>query len=593
MFTRSLIRASAACAALVTFNPANAAEFELPVEDRGSAWFAPSFVANNRPMCAAALEAEHAIFFAPDDDAPEIPGLIELSTENGVIEDPDVVVLEKYPLELTLTLPDRSRAFVYFYGYGGCGSACETGAVAIDDDRMVEQQFQRYRQSFELPHGLPLTHRYGPDRWRLFKASDGDFYLRGTLEDHTQWYRVAAADRFELACDIALKPDTRSGMDATYSKAAADAIESLRVAADHMAGDPGDCGSMHTPGRWAVYRARSLEAALYRPWAVVERHAYESANSGGDYARIVDELKLWSLGGVMEYRDFAAYQTQFARTAATVTEFYRAKFGWAPARATQMAEAALKGAISSGFGFYAYEPYTGAEEQLLREAILARAPLEEIRNIAVDPKEIDRAGQDSILNVAIDYPEALRYLLERGFDPNISNILESPAALAASWFNKGLICEQPWDPNVSTLDGAICEQDRIEPFVKSWKTQASSARANKLRALIRDNATSCAATEAGRHYRLAPKQYYRSFLIYALHRANEKIDVSQIRWPAFAPNGVVTAMPGAQVAGVEVVDSLRLGDDAVTLLEVPVRDTNSDPHKIGLWIDGRECKAEL
>src|SRR5688500_13623143 len=97
-----------------------------------------------------------------------------------------------------LRLPDRSQAFLYFFGYPGCGGACETEKVGIDDKRIVESQFeQAARESAELPGAVPLTHRYGPDRWRLFKSSNGDFYLRGTLRDHTQWYRVAAADRFE------------------------------------------------------------------------------------------------------------------------------------------------------------------------------------------------------------------------------------------------------------------------------------------------------------------------------------------------------------------------------------------------------------
>jgi hypothetical protein len=770
MHNPGLIRASAACVVLALSHLACAADLHLPREERASAWFAPMLVTSNASMCGAALEAERDTFFNPLDDDPKVSGLTGLATQNSVVEDPDVVVLAEYPTELTLTLPDRSRAFLFFFAYPGCGGGCERAAVGIDDERIVEGKFEEAtRESFKLPRALPLTYRYGPDRWRLFKSSSGDFYLRGTLHDHTQWYRVAAADRFELACDIALKPDIRSGKAAVYSQELSDAIDSLRVAADRMAGHPGDCGSMHTPGRWAQYREKNLETALYRPWAVVERHQFESNNSGGDYARIVQQLQLWSLGGVKEYRDFGAYQSQFSRAAAILTSFYRARFGWTPERAAETAEAALEGAISSGFGFYEYEPYPGQGERQLRDAILSRAPLEKIRGMAVDPKGIDRAGEDSILNLAIEYPEALSYLLDKGFDPNIGNgfgktplmyaaqynqlasaelllragadpnattylssdrcaytintshwtplhyaaryssarlikllrehgavtfiqstsyqgneypldrlqryagfgvtedrnphiaeseflglavllavpsdeeklamatdqiararwdyaagdaqrayqrlrlalfaqpdqpdaiadlplialragnigpaisaadraitTLKTPAALAAAWFNKGLICEHPQAREVFTLDRARCELDTLEPFVNSWKAQPSPARANKLRTLIQKSAASCRA-ESGRHYRVALVDPYGSFRVYVLHRSSETIDGSQIRW---------------SIPGVKVVDRFSLGEDAMTLLEVPLGGNVAAPTQLEIVIEGKECAPQ-
>jgi len=772
MLKHPLVRASAACLVLLASRPTCAAELQLLGEDRGSAWFAPKLITNTQPMCAAALEAERETFFNPLDQSPKVAGLVEITTENAVIADPDVEMLSERALELALTLRDRTRAFVYFFGYPGCGGGCEGGAVGIDDKRIDGGAYESTQESLDLPRGLPRADRYGPNRWRVFKSVDGDFYFRATFEDHTQWYRVASKRSFELACDIALKP-TSSGLRAVYSPEVTGAIESLRIAADRMAGGAGGwCGSMQTPSRWMERRKDSLEAALYRPWAVVEvkRREYESANSGGDYARIIDQLELWSLGGATEYRDFAAYKSQFARTAAIVAEFYRKMSGWSAPRAQAMADAALKGAISSGFGFYEYDPYPGPGEQQLRRALLSKAPMDQIRSLDFDAKAIDREGFDSVLDVAIEYPEALSYLLEKGFDPNIGNafgktplmyaaqynqltsaeillkagadpnatthdpndscaymiettsvtplhyatryssarltqllldngalpfvrstgsnggfprdqlqryagvgvvdernphiaeaevavlmqlldlpsaaekaavatdlvararseyaqgnatkayqhlqlallispdrpealadlplialranrvgaaisaadqatrVLTSPAALAASWFNKGLICADPRAKDAHTVDGARCAPDQVEPFVKSWKLQSSPARGNKLRALIRESEASCAV--AGRHYRLAYKDYHTSFRIYVLHRPGEQIDVSKIRWPP-AP---------WVVAGAKVVETFRVGDDAVTLLEVPVR---GDRQKVGLVIEGEECEREL
>lgn len=775
MATFDSIRASAVCVALAIPHFASAAvELRLPEPDRGSAWFAPALVTHNREMCDMALQAERSEFFAPDDPQPDITGLAALTTKDDKpIADPDVAALNEYPLELTLTLPNRSRAFVRFEGYPGCGGGCETAAVRIDDERIVDDQ------SAEV---LPRTDRYGPNRWRLFKDPGGDFYLRGRLDDHTQWYRVAASNRFELACDIALRPDTSNGKAAVYSQEVFDAIESLRVAAARMAGDGSGCGGM-AARFWPRYRQENLEMALYRPWAVVERHEFESDNSARDYARIADQLQLWSLGGVMEFGALTAYQTELARATASVAQFYRAKFRWAPDRAAEMADAALKGAISSGFGFYDYFPYRGLGERELRQAILSRAPLEQIRSITFNVGQIDREGQDSILNVAIEYPEALGYLLQNGFNPNIGNefgktplmyaaqynqaaaaelllnagadanatthlpqdscafsivtesltplhyaaryssarliqllldrgavtfiqstggghpeypldrlhryagageenernphiaaaeidglarllaipsdsqrhtmatdlvtrarsaysrgdteqayqklrlallaqpdrfdaiadlplialragyigpaisaanratrTLTRPDALAAAWFNKGLICEHPQALEVVTIDDARCDLDPLQPFVQSWKLQPSAVRGDKLQALIHEKSASCLATDPGRHYRIALKDLYQSFRIYALHPAKEEIDTAQIRWAGYeSQSGPVEP----KLAGAHVVDRFSLGEQEVTLLEVPVSHMSGNPRKLRLWIEGRECSPEL
>jgi ankyrin repeat protein len=782
MLVHHLIRMSAACLVFVVSSLACAADLYLPHEDRASAWFAPKPITNVRPMCAAALEAERDTFFNPFDGNPKISGLTELPTENAVIEDSSVVVLDDYPLHLDLQLRDGSHAFIRFFGFSGCGGACETGSVGIDDEPILEGRVDRSETTFEWPSGLMRTDRYGPNRWRLFESADGDFYMRGTQDDHTQWYRIASTTGFELVCDIALKPDTSGSQLAVYPPEVPGAIESLRIAAERMAGTGGDCGSMHTPSRWAESRKQGLEAALYRPWAVVERHEYESENSGGDYSRIIEQLRLWSLGGVTEHRSFIAYLTQFDRTAAFVGQFYRTKFNWTTDRAKEMADAALKGAISSGFGFYMYDPYPGPGEQQLRWAILSRASMEEIRGFYFDAKAIDREGADSVLNVAIEYPEALSYLLEKGFDPNIGNAfgktplmyaaqynqvaaaeillkagadpnaatheavdrceyaigttnltplhyatryssaplikllldhgavtfipsagehsgeyprdrlqkyagiavmdernpniaeaevahlahmlalpsdaqklalatdlvarsrfeyargdaqrsyqhlrlaliahpdqhgaiadlpllalragyigaaisaadraintLTSPAALAAAWFNKGLICEHPQARQISTVDDAQCEPDTLEPFVRSWKLQPSPARGNKLRALIQQSAGTCAAADPTRHYRLALKDYYKSFRIYVLHRPDATIDVSQIRWPHESQY----QWKEPDVAGATVVETFRLGCDAVTLLEVPVSGVGGPPQNIRVLIEGQECARQL
>jgi hypothetical protein len=435
-----------------------------------------------------------------------------------------------------------------------------------------------------------------------------------------------------------------------------------------------------------------------------------------------------------------------------------------------MADAALKGAISSGFGFYDYDPYAGPGERELRQALLSRAPLDQIRSIVVNSKDIDRGGEDSILNLAIDYPEALSYLLEKGFNPNIGNgfgktplmyaaqynqvaaaemlldagadanaktnvpaydctytinssswtalhyaaryasarlirllrdrgavsyvqatgdrggeypldllqryagfgvteernphiaesefvalallltvpsdeqrlatvthlltsarleymdgdakkayqhlctallaqpdlpdavadlplvafraghigpaisaadraikSLKTPAGLAASWFNKGLICEHQLAGEAMTSDGARCDLDQLEPFVKSWRAQPSTARANKLRTMIQKSVSSCGPTESGRYYRAELLEPDRPFHVYVLHRSGETIDGWQVSWL------------GSEAVSGQVIDSFSLGRDAVTMLQVRLGSNGPIPAQIKLLIEGKEC----
>jgi hypothetical protein len=169
--------------------------------------------------------------------------------------------------------------------------------------------------------------------------------------------------------------------------------------------------------------------------------------------------------------------------------------------------------------------------------------------------------------------------------------LTSPAALAGAWFNKGLICEHPAARTAITVDRARCEWNTVEPFVNAWRTQASPARADKLRAIIRDSKASCSRANAARYYRITVDRLFESIRVYVLHSANETIDAWQIRWPPRAANGGFGPTPTVtDSAQTKVVEKLSLGRDVVTVLEARVRDPN-DRQKVRLVIEDQECAA--
>lgn len=728
---------------------------ELPAPERDSAWFAPTLTKRASALCDDVLRIERDRFFAPAAPASQIAGLMPIGEEGA----PAAPRLDGYFREHALTLPGGTQAFLYFIRHPGCGGACEGESVAIGTARIVEDRLRGASDEYRQSHIVPATRQ-----WQLYEASNGEFYLRGELDDRLQVYRAAAPAQWELTCEVSLIPD-----DAAYSDEIRRALGELGIAAAAMAGNAGDCGSLRTHSRWQAERPLRLRRALFQPWGMVESQSRSpSDNSYGDYQRVERNLQLWSLGGLTQYREFASYQKQFTQTADQVARFYVARFGWNDARAQQMADAALKGAISRTFGFYSYDPYPAPGEVQLRQAILSGASLEQIQALKFDVAAIDRANEDSILNLAVASPEVLRHLLDRKFDPNIANAfgktplmyaaqydqfasaemllkagadpnaatyqpddhcaymvwtrnvtplhyaarnaspeliallidngaltfsqsegnhsgeypidwlatragtdvtdkqnpqfpegefaavskalavpseeqkiamasdfvararaeytkgnavrayqhlraaliaqpgnpsaisdlplvalragyfapalvaaaqatqtLKDPGALAGAWFNKGLVCEQPKVRELGYFNGAVCESVVLEPFVKAWKMQPTSARANKLKALFKQSEWVCAPAGGSqtRSYRVSIRDDGNALRIHALHPRGVALDPSKVSWTTKA--GALKAI---------VVDELQLGEDTLTVLEVP---RSNDQFSI----DGQACKV--
>lgn len=190
---------------------------------------------------------------------------------------------------------------------------------------------------------------------------------------------------------------------------------------------------MQTHWRWRNGIRDSLYQALYRPWAMMQSgRGHYSENSNGDYSRIENQLRQWSLGGMVEYQDFKNYREHLATTERELETLYAKQFGWGKSKSAGLAREAVRNAISGGFGFYMYTPFDSPAEEALRGAILAHRPLADIQAIEIDNRLSSFSKIDSILNVAIGYPEALKHLLKKGADPNATNAFgKTPLMYAA------------------------------------------------------------------------------------------------------------------------------------------------------------------
>jgi hypothetical protein len=429
----------------------------LPI-DRDSAWFKPSLVVDQVAVCADILRVEQDAFFSTARAANhERPGFKLIRKMYGdPVADPQVEVVPDSFGQLILTLPSQQRVVVYFHNGGGCGGACENEQVLVAD-KVFDPLPSRGHDLAATPFAAG---------WTLFKSADGEFYALGYPESNLQAYRITPSLRTELACEVKMRPG-----DADRDEAVNSALKSLQefmTALAAMSQGAGHCGTLNAHQTRSNRASGAAWQTLYRPWGSrTWEHSPEGIiNNSDSWSQTADapdfHLYKWALSGVGEHRAFNRYRQQFGRTAADLSKFYQQKFGWSETQSDDAAARALLGVLDRGFAFSSGFDRFG-REQALRQAILERESLEEIGELyrahvrgakPVDPYR-EASQYDSVLNAAIEYPEALKYLLAQGLDPNVTNGFGKTPLMYAAQYDQlesaRILLEAGADPNAATF----------------------------------------------------------------------------------------------------------------------------------------------
>jgi hypothetical protein len=351
----------------------------------------------------------------------------------------------------------------------------------------------------------------------------------GVVDRQLEVYRAGSDAQWQLACRVQLEPDLNHNADPRVQQATA-SVHSLRAAAEDMARGEGYgmCGTMHTDSRWAGDFQHALDQVLFDPDATAISHQIPSENSYGDYPRIYEALQDWSLGGIFEFRALQTYDAQLKEATAVVKEFYQYAFHWSAPQSLEMAQASIPNAVSHRFGFYMYSPYSIPGERELRRALLTHQPMSAIHTIDIDLKALDKASHDSILNVAVEYPEALSYLLAHGADPNLANEFGKTPLMYAAQYNQltalKILLRAGADPN-STTNGAPgnCDYAIQKHNVTALHYAVKFASREVVQALLDSGAMSYIRTE---HY-IDPSQ--GSYPLEWLHDGNSKLSAEDIK----------------------------------------------------------------
>ena len=394
------------------------------------AWFKPKLTVNADPICNTLLLATRTKFLSLDSQYGDLVGFTRISGpfQNNKDSNSGIQFLEDDPRQFIFTSSSGSKLFGDFMNIGGCGGGCETEKLLISDEK--------------FPAGAPADRQSTASTpaapgWSLLKDHKDSLYAQGIVDGHSQLFRIVSPKNWHLSCDIALKPDNLQESNKSEVQAVVKEIKALITVTGGLSRGAGNCGSMGTAWRWQNNVKENLYETIYRPWTLSAwKNDRFSENSFGDYTRIEEQLKLWSLGGLDEYRDFKLYQKQLAKTIKALTNFYIKQFGFSSTSSLRMARRATTNAISLSFGFYMFDPYPLLAERQLRAAILEHKPMSKIRATQFDGLLTDFSKEDSILDVAVEYPEALHYLLDKGANPNVSNEFGKTPLMYASQANQ-------------------------------------------------------------------------------------------------------------------------------------------------------------
>jgi hypothetical protein len=411
----SLPAAALACAALVSLvsgSPAHAQSPEIPTVNVANAWFKPTLTRNDDPICEPILKETVDRFMTPE--PIQLPEYEEPGPLAGLTRVERGTLKEESPGEWIL--PGREGPmYMRFDRDSGCGGACESESLRLSNR--------------PLPGSSVVAQTPFAPEWALYTDGSGNYFAvswaDGMQLASISVYRLTQTASLKLSCQMKMAP-TEQEAPAAARTLREESLLPFQRAVHALMGGVGWCGTMRTHDHWMGDVENATFQTLFRPWAMQD----EIRDEHGTYDKDLLNLDLWSLNGLVQYETLTAYRTQFERTRSALASFYAAQFRLQPRESMSLATKALEATASTGIRFYSYSP--PFKDKSLRRAILERRALREIREIPLDPAAQDAGSEDSVLNIAIPYPEALRYLLEKGFDPNKPNAFgKTPLMYAA------------------------------------------------------------------------------------------------------------------------------------------------------------------
>lgn len=436
----------------------------LTSEQRRGSWFAPSLTTNANPICGSVLESLSNRFYDTNStDAlderrwqpPEIAGATLLREEDLAAQaltpaeiDADDVISDTN--EGRFVELDGQRIFLTWRTYNGCGGACErVTVIGSPTPRASQQRDSNYAKETEF-----MTRRSWV--YRIYRSQAQSVFAATMDDDRFVFLQLRPGGGWTKACEVALTPQTRIGSLGSEALAASNELSALLSTLDPAMGvESPDCGQLQSHERFTQALGDASWRVLFQPWALSDG---QSAATAGDIE--LPSLQSWSSAGLYEHDAYLRIRAQVPRTISAVANFYVSTNHWPRAISVRLAQGATIAAIGKGVRMPYYQPYVAAGEEQLRAAILDGKPLETIQSYTSNIKSLNATAEerDNILSTAVRHPEVLRYLIEKGVDPDRGNAL-----------GQLLLHTEDHECDTAALCRAVCVPSRHRVADREWR----------------------------------------------------------------------------------------------------------------------------
>lgn len=400
------------------------------------AWFKPELLENNSPVCQKILDNVMEGFFSS-----KFYTLYQSKNEETLIagaygsSNVEQVIIDNKPVYIRIALAH------------GCGGACEgeqaiTSTSPIDVNmRYVGDFSDAQRQHMPAPTTISNT--------RFVKANDGNYYLI-SIDDSVEVNQLRADATWKKACQIKISPTATQYADSTSATQLQNVSKKLELTLLPIIGGYGSCGSSAAGGRQLQLLKRALAMATYRPWAL--KRESDSVKQSFAY------LEKWSIHGLGQYNAYRNFNAEVKEAIPLIGHLYAELYGLNHEDAENMARSTIDSVVAIGI-IPAYPPQPDDRKKVL-DVLLDKRDLSELKSVITDIKLLDNVNSggvayDSLLAIAVIYPEALQYLLDQGLDPNQKNEFGKTALMYAAQYNQlesvAILLSKKADPNLSTI----------------------------------------------------------------------------------------------------------------------------------------------
>lgn len=410
-----------------------AAQSEISQE---KAWFKPELLESNSPICQQMLDKVTEGFFSS-----KFYTLYQSKNE-------ETLIAGAYgSSNVEQVIIDNKSVYIRIALAHGCGGACEgeqamTSTSPIDVNmRYVGDFSDAQRQHMPAPTTISNT--------RFVKANDGNYYLI-SIDDSVEVNQLRADATWKKACQIKISPTATQYADSTSATQLQNVSKKLELSLLPIIGGYGSCGSSAAGGRQLQLLKRALAMATYRPWAL--KRESDSVKQSFAY------LEKWSIHGLGQYNAYRNFNAEVKEAIPLIGHLYAELYGLNHEDAENMARSTIDSVVAIGI-IPAYPPQPDDRKKVL-EVLLDKRDLSELKSVITDIKLLDNVNSggvayDSLLAIAVIYPEALQYLLDQGLDPNQKNEFGKTALMYAAQYNQlesvAILLSKKADPNLATI----------------------------------------------------------------------------------------------------------------------------------------------